>query len=628
MKKPQLALLATAIAMMGSTVWADVGTTPELDTPRRIETATAKIRGTDQNMTYMVIDGRAMLGDIMLGMHKDVQTNGINLPKLDLPKAAGDKLDSGRVVAKDNHYKSATSWTNNTMPYTFDPSLSKAKRDAIAVGMKLISDNTNIRFVPRTSETNYVKFVSDGGCWSYVGMIGKEQPISIGDGCERSGTVAHEIMHALGWMHEQMRPDRDNYVRVVEENIQDGMASQFTKLRADQVNPAGGYDIDSVMHYPNWAFSKNGKPTIVPLDPKVDPSRMGQRNQLSAADITAINKFYPAVNGNVPLTMTTSTSSVSFMQDKSGQFSLTLAGSDADLKSLRFDIRSDNSAVVAPAGVVVQAGTGTQRTVTITPVAKASGVATITLRAIAASGKEVTASVKVTVAKDTTGGGGGGTSTAKPYDRAAKYTTGNQVSFGGKTYSMTVMIDGKVSTTYWIWGSYCEPVRCSPQTPFVYSNWLKVYWTEVGGGDGGGTTPKPACETVLDVNRQYQITSSSQRKSLVPAGDVQNAPMMLWPDAGQQRWKLTRNAEGYYVIASAATGLALDVANGATLAGSEVIVWPVHGGANQQFCPRASGSGYQLVSRGANLPLAAASENDGAAVKLSSGAATWLLSPL
>ena len=46
-------------------------------------------------------------------------------------------------------------------------------------------------------------------CWSYVGKQGEgQQLIGLGVGCVEFGTVVHELGHALGFWHEQVRLGR------------------------------------------------------------------------------------------------------------------------------------------------------------------------------------------------------------------------------------------------------------------------------------------------------------------------------------------------------------------------------------------------------------------------------------
>lgn len=56
-------------------------------------------------------------------------------------------------------------------------------------------------------------------CWSYVGDFQSGQIVSIGERCEYKDTVEHEILHALGFYHEQSRTDRDDYVNIWWEEI-------------------------------------------------------------------------------------------------------------------------------------------------------------------------------------------------------------------------------------------------------------------------------------------------------------------------------------------------------------------------------------------------------------------------
>lgn len=63
-------------------------------------------------------------------------------------------------------------------------------------------------------------------CFSSVGNqhVGK-QSLSIGAGCDRIATIEHEFLHALGFWHEQSRADRDDYVTIMWDRIQEGAAN-------------------------------------------------------------------------------------------------------------------------------------------------------------------------------------------------------------------------------------------------------------------------------------------------------------------------------------------------------------------------------------------------------------------
>ena len=62
-------------------------------------------------------------------------------------------------------------------------------------------------------------------CYSKVGRHGGEQIVSIGPGCTTVSIVMHELMHAIGFFHENSRYDRDQFVKVLWWNIKHGIAS-------------------------------------------------------------------------------------------------------------------------------------------------------------------------------------------------------------------------------------------------------------------------------------------------------------------------------------------------------------------------------------------------------------------
>lgn len=141
--------------------------------------------------------------------------------------------------------------------------------EIIIGAMQEYHDRTCVRFRPYNSnDTNWIEIRSDfGGCWSSVGMRDEGQVVNLNaPRCVRHGVVVHELMHAVGFFHQQSAANRDEHVKINWENIREGRETNFKKYNSSAVNDFNvTYDYESVMHYSAKAFSKNGENTIEPL---------------------------------------------------------------------------------------------------------------------------------------------------------------------------------------------------------------------------------------------------------------------------------------------------------------------------------------------------------------------------
>ncbi|KAJ1371115.1 Astacin (Peptidase M12A) [Parelaphostrongylus tenuis] len=111
----------------------------------------------------------------------------------------------------------------------------KAKR-VFKKATQIWSSVTCLDFTESSTATDRIQLILASGCWSHLGRIGGVQYMSLGQGCEWVGTAEHELGHALGFHHTQIRHDRDDFVTIYPDNFQINAAQANHQLSAITVD--------------------------------------------------------------------------------------------------------------------------------------------------------------------------------------------------------------------------------------------------------------------------------------------------------------------------------------------------------------------------------------------------------
>ncbi len=214
-------------------------------------------------------------------------------------------------------------WAGGVVPYNTDStSLTSADIANAVAAMQSWAAVANVTFIARTNQADYIHFQDNGsGNNSSIGHQGGVQNVNFTSG-QSQWIVAHEIGHALGFLHEHQRPDRTSggFVTIRPCNVQgvtcDALGNvtgstsiynnNFPVITGQTVY--GPFDFDSIMAYQRCSFSiccpagaqcnctaSNSCETIQPQGAYYAQwaATMGQRAHLSTLDQITMRGLYP-----------------------------------------------------------------------------------------------------------------------------------------------------------------------------------------------------------------------------------------------------------------------------------------------------------------------------------------------
>lgn len=176
-------------------------------------------------------------------LHYQVSPEGLAVVDGDIVLGEAHPGQTGAGVSKLNQLQL---WPGGRIPFFIQGDLKNPERVIKALSLFVES---GLQFTPYQDEEDILVFQdAESGCKSYLGKVGGKQPIWIGPNCGIT-EIAHEIMHAVGFIHEQNRSDRDKYVRVLWDNIITSAKINFEIFPSELMKVSGtaAFDFESIM---------------------------------------------------------------------------------------------------------------------------------------------------------------------------------------------------------------------------------------------------------------------------------------------------------------------------------------------------------------------------------------------
>lgn len=162
-------------------------------------------------------------------------------------------------------------WPNGEVPYLIGSKITTDQKEAIKrISETLKRENIiNLRPYEAGKDKAYVHFKQGSQhCYAQVGYTGGVTQVSLNERCGEK-EIFHEVFHVLGFFHEQNRFDRNDFVKILWENIDEKHWPQFERFPEEsfpevfQDNYVMPFSYNTFMLYGPNVFSNNGDYSIV-----------------------------------------------------------------------------------------------------------------------------------------------------------------------------------------------------------------------------------------------------------------------------------------------------------------------------------------------------------------------------
>jgi hypothetical protein len=217
---------------------------------------------------FKITDGLALVGgDVILG---------------ELSEEQKEKDFSGKLLKQKP--EPSKLWPSAQVPVGFAVGFPEHLKKEVNLALEYFNKETVMEFVAADPEIDQDIIVfqlrENAPCSSYLGRTGGQQPIYLNSKNCKAQDVLHELMHALAFVHEQQREERDYSLKILWDNIKEEYSYNFAILPDSMVHPYQGsvfnIDFTSVMMYPDVAFAKGNTKSMKSLSrAKIAPTNKG-----------------------------------------------------------------------------------------------------------------------------------------------------------------------------------------------------------------------------------------------------------------------------------------------------------------------------------------------------------------